>query len=68
MATRRGKFYVIFMSWIKRQKWSFVWAACSFQPLQATQMKTDGENPKPSHLQNSSFVTFSAKFEELCGY
>lgn len=58
MATRRGKFYVIFMSWTKRQKWSFIWAACLFQPLQATQMKADGENPQTLPPPEFQFYNF----------
>lgn len=38
------------------------------QHVPSSPFKTDGENPKPSHLQNSSFITLNAKFEELCGY
>lgn len=38
------------------------------QRVPSKPMKTDGENPKHSHLQNSSFITFNATFEELCGY
>lgn len=46
-ATRGGKFYVIFMSWIERQKWSFIWAACPFQPFKPYRRKQTGKTPNP---------------------